>query len=92
MPLTEQQALDTACHFLAGLRRTLPYPVIDVPVDCRHVEGSQPPRVVADSATIGGDFWEFDFMYDAGRLLVDPSGVRIFVDAKTGAAALFSPR
>ena len=92
MQLTEEQALAAAWDFLARVGRTLPYPVIHTPIECRRREGSQPPRLVTDSATIGSQFWEFDFMYDTPGKLVDPSGVRIFVDAFTGAAALFSPR
>ena len=92
MPLTEQQALDAAQQLLVRVRRTLPYPLLDAPVEHRHVQSVQPPRVVSDSPSIGSAFWQFDFMFDVPGRMVDPSGVRVFVDSITGAAALFSPR
>jgi hypothetical protein len=92
MPLTEHQALDAARQFLLRVRRTLPYPLLEAPVEHRHVQSAQPPRVFPDSPPIGSAFWEFDFMFDVPGRMVDPSGVRVFVDSITGAAALFSPR
>src|ERR1700720_4286540 len=92
MPLTEQEAFEAARRFVLRMQGTLAYPVAETSFQHRHVQGSRPPRVVADSAAIGGGFWEFDFLYKTPGKLVDPSGVRIFVDSFTGAAALFSPR
>lgn len=93
MPLTEQEAMDAACRFVRSVRRSLPYPVADVPYEHRRIQASLPPRVVPNSATIGSDFWEFDFIFQPpGGIMVDPHGVRIFVDSSTGAVALSSPR
>jgi hypothetical protein len=80
MPLTAQEALDSAQRFIKTSRRDLPYLVGDVPVQQRFVGDAEPPR------------WEFYFEYQPpGSLLVDPSCARILIDSITGTASLFSP-
>ena len=92
MPISEQDALEAARRFIRRERRNLAYPVNDVPVRQRRVQGSGPPSTPAASDPIGSDFWEFYFEYQPPpSLLVDPTCARVLVDSTTGAAALFSP-
>ena len=92
MALDEQQAVDAARRFLTRERRRLPYPVANSAMRSRRVEGATPPKVISDSAPISGEYWELYFLYESlGSRMVDPTGIRVFVDANTGAAAFYNP-
>jgi len=93
MPLTEEQALESARRLIKHERRSLPFPVANNPVRQKYTEDSEPPKVAPEYGVIGRDFWEFYFEFQPpASLMVDPTCARVFVDATTGNAALFSFR
>jgi hypothetical protein len=89
MTLSQAEAVAAARRLIATLQTQLPYPVGDTPIHSHFSQDIELSEKHLNGAIIGREFWTLEFYYQTPpRIMADPCGIRIYVDAKNGNAAL----